>query len=117
VTVCVAAICNDSAVVGAADRMITAGDVEFEPPQTKIEVITSSIAIMIAGDIAVHVEILNELRGQVAAEISATPTQWLSVKNVANWYYEHFQRARNSRCEHAILMCWLSLKWRSDVFR
>jgi hypothetical protein len=35
-TVCAAAMCEQAGIViGAADRMITSGDIEFEPPQTK----------------------------------------------------------------------------------
>jgi len=104
VTVCVAAICDNSTVVGAADRMITAGDVEFEPPQTKIEAMTTSIAVMIAGDTGLQVEILYELRAQIKAHVVATPTQWLKVKDAANWYYEHFKNARNVRAERALLI-------------
>src|SRR5207249_5007921 len=39
VTVCIAALCqweNNQMIVGASDRMITAGDIEFQPPQQKV---------------------------------------------------------------------------------
>lgn len=60
-TVCVAALCDDSStIIGASDRMLTSGtgDIEFEPPQTKIVNLTSSIAIMIAGDAILQTEIM-----------------------------------------------------------
>ena len=72
-TVCVAAICGDSSIVGASDRMITAGDVEFEPPQTKLWNVSSSIAVMIAGDASLQMEILYALRDQVNLAIQTTP--------------------------------------------
>jgi hypothetical protein len=37
-------------IVLALDRMITAGDIQFEPPTGKITALTSSIAIMASGD-------------------------------------------------------------------
>ena len=43
--------------------MITAGDIQFEPPVSKIQFVSSSIALMAAGDSAFHTEIANELWG------------------------------------------------------
>lgn len=56
-TVCVAAISQSSTgtglmITGASDRMLTAGDIEFEPEQSKIQPLTNSIALMLAGDSA-----------------------------------------------------------------
>jgi len=103
VTVCVAAICDNSSIVGASDRMITAGDVEFEPPQTKLWALSSSIALMIAGDASLQMEIFYSLRDQVNLTIQANPQVWLNVRDVADWYYQHYQTARNLRAERAIL--------------
>lgn len=102
-TVCVAAICADTTVVGASDRMVTAGDVEFEPPQTKVSALSSSIAVMIAGDSSLQLEILYALRDQVNLAIQTTPQVWLNVRDVADWYYQHYQAARQKRAERAIL--------------
>jgi 20S proteasome alpha/beta subunit len=102
-TVCVAAICNNENIVGAADRMLTAGDVEFEPPQTKVLAVTSSIALMIAGDASLQIEIIHVLQARVAEQIRSTPDEWIKVRTVADCYYRYFQEARNSRSEKAIL--------------
>src|SRR6185437_12932896 len=91
VTVCVAAISDSSTIIGASDRMITAGDVEFEPPQAKIYPLTSSIAAMIAGDASLQIELLYAVNEKVRLAIEANPRTWLSVKEVADWYYEQYQ--------------------------
>jgi hypothetical protein len=83
--------------------MITAGDVEFEPPQTKVFPLTSSITAMIAGDASLQTEILYALREQVNSAIQANAKVWLNVKDVADWYYSHYQAARNIRAERTIL--------------
>jgi hypothetical protein len=45
-------------IVAAADRMLTAGDVQFEPSAgTKIFTLSSSIFMMTAGDAALQAEI------------------------------------------------------------
>ena len=90
-TVCVAAICNNENIVGAADRMLTAGDVEFEPPQTKVLAVTSSIALMIAGDASLQIEIIHVLQARVAEQIRSTPDEWIKVRTVADCYYRYFQ--------------------------
>ena len=60
---------NDSgpAIVTASDRMITAGDVEYEPNQTKICVLTRNVLILIAGDYVIHSEALIHLQRQLVA--------------------------------------------------
>jgi hypothetical protein len=57
-TICVAAICEDNTIMGASDRMLTARDVQFEPPQPKIIPLTKSIVTMISGDSYAQAEIL-----------------------------------------------------------
>src|ERR1700735_2877590 len=81
-TVCVAAICEDNIILGASDRMVTAGDVEFEPPQTKVTFLTSSIAVMIAGDASLQLEIMYEVRNEVQARVEAAPSNWWQVTAV-----------------------------------
>lgn len=103
VTVCVAAICQNGAILGAADRMLTGGDIEFEPPQAKIQILTNSIAGMVAGDSALQAEIIRELRLEIDRRVAADPKQWLSVSDVASWYSEFSRQARGRRIERAIL--------------
>jgi 20S proteasome alpha/beta subunit len=102
-TVCVAAICNNTTVVGAADRLLTAGDVEFEPPLTKIMPVTNSVAVMIAGDASLQTQIMYALKDKIDRELLLPSTEWLKVRKIADWYYQAFQTARNSKAENAIL--------------
>jgi hypothetical protein len=60
VTVCIAAMCQLEGrrqIVGAADRMITIGDVEYEPPTSKILPFGQSAVGMFSGDAGAHREI------------------------------------------------------------
>ena len=58
-TVCVAAICERGMVVSVSDRMITAGDIEFEAPQRKVWHLTTSVCVMSAGDTTLQAEIMH----------------------------------------------------------
>src|SRR6266853_1595139 len=86
VTVCIAAICENGKLIGASDRMLTAGDIQFEPQQSKLVQLTSSMVAMIAGDSALQAEILYGVREEVARKIDADPTRWLRVSDVAEMY-------------------------------
>lgn len=103
-TVCIAAMCDGGTViVGASDRMLTSGDVQFEPSQSKISALTRSIVVMVAGDSALQTEILYELREQIDALIDAAPQDWLNVRDVATWYGQYYDEARLRRAERNIL--------------
>jgi hypothetical protein len=80
-TVCIASICNGNTIIGAADRMITSGDIEFEPAldslpvpaglnpidrgsynlNTKIFALTRYIVALTAGDSGLQSEILQSV--------------------------------------------------------
>ena len=90
-TVCVAAI-SQLTIVGASDRMLTSGDIEFEPPISKLHNLTESICIMIAGDISLQAEILYS----VMKDVEAAPENW-RVSEVANMYYNSFEQIRRTR--------------------
>jgi len=49
-TVCIAAVCEGNILIGASDRMLTSGDIQFQPPTTKIYTFTTSINVMTSGD-------------------------------------------------------------------
>ena len=54
-TVCIAALCtwpdNGSLmIVGASDRMLSAPDIKFEPPQSKIYSFGENVIALLAGD-------------------------------------------------------------------
>jgi hypothetical protein len=101
-TVCIAAR-SEAMLLMVADRMITSGDIEFEPPIAKITLLTSSIAIMFSGDSALYAEVAQELLIDVRARIAAEPTNWLKVKDVVDLYCKHWARARYRLAEIEVL--------------
>lgn len=103
VTVCVAAIYWGTTVVGASDRMLTSGDIEFEPQQPKIIPLSNSIAVMIAGDSAMQAEIIKDVENEVIERINAEPNNWWKVKDVAELYCKYYNKARLKRVESNIL--------------
>jgi hypothetical protein len=103
VTVCVAAMAELGGVVGASDRMITAGDVQFEPDQGKIWEFTTSIAVMTAGDSSLQTEILLDVYSDVRKRIEAEPTNWWLLKDVAELYSYYYGVAKRKRSERAVL--------------
>src|SRR6266852_1918989 len=90
-------------VFGASDRMLTGRDVEFEPSQTKIIGLTRSIAILVAGDTAMQIEIIYRVRSDVKARVLTEPDNWWNVSDVADLYSRYYNEARSKRSENAIL--------------
>lgn len=103
VTVCVAAMFGGSSIIGASDRMLTAGDVEFEPQQTKIIGLTTSIALMVAGDSSMQAEVLQNLWAATKMKIDSAPDVWLDVRYVVEKYSDFYNEARFRRAERSIL--------------
>ena len=104
VTVCLAAICNDSkTVIGASDRMMTAGDVQFEPPQSKIWQLTSSIVAMYSGDTSVLTGILRAVAIEANAHVREHPNMWLRVEAVAEIYRRCYWLAHVKGAEDKVL--------------
>jgi hypothetical protein len=103
VTVCVAAIAERSVLVGVSDRMLTAGDVEFEPAQAKMWSFSSSVWALISGDYTVQAEILTTVDTQVKRRIAAQPEVWISVKEIAELYCQRYREVLRSRAEATIL--------------
>lgn len=103
-TVCVACLCNwtyapndvGRAVVTASDREITAGDIEYEPPQFKVSFQGRRAIILIAGDYPTHSEALQQTQRTIArtseddpatiAEIYASSLRGLKFKHACNIY-------------------------------
>lgn len=102
-TVCVAAISENTMIFGAADRMLTAGDIQFEPPDIKIMRLTSSIAIMIAGDSALHSEIFQSVYKVIYERLEVEPSEWITVKEVAELYSQFYNEVRQKCAERVIL--------------
>jgi hypothetical protein len=101
-TVCIA-IRSEGMLFIASDKLLTAGDIQFEPAARKIDFVTNSIAIMFSGDANLHGEILQPVIRDVNQRISANPKQWLNVKDVAALYVQHRNAVKRQRAEARIL--------------
>jgi hypothetical protein len=102
-TVCIAAVCDGTTVVGASDRMITWGDVQFEPSTMKAYGLTTSIAVMMSGDAALHSEVLNRVRVEMGSRIEADRERWLTVQEVAEAFVAERNAVKLERAERALL--------------
>lgn len=101
-TVCIAAICQPGMVLGASDRMLTAGDIQFEPDREKIFALTTSIVAMTAGDASLQDELMAKLKGEIERRIE-TEKRWLTVQEVAELYGQYFAEVKSKKAETAIL--------------
>jgi hypothetical protein len=103
VTVCIAAR-SGAVILGASDRMLTSGDVQFEPSSgTKIIQLTSSVFVMTAGDAALQGEVVSALMEEVGYRLAADSSTWFRVQEAADIYIEKYNDVRNKRAESAIL--------------
>ncbi len=103
-TVCVAARCTGDIVLGASDRMLTAGDVQFEPDTAKMHPLTASIACMTAGDSSFQIEILREVKNVIDERVRREPDNWWLVRDVAYLYARVRNEIRRKRAEQTILL-------------
>lgn len=108
VTVCIAAIFHNNSILGATDRMMTAGDVEFGPSinipvPNKIIPITSSIVAMTAGDSGLQVEILQKVFAVVSARNQKEPDNWWHVKDVVALYFQFYNEIKSERASRVLL--------------
>src|SRR5258706_6843030 len=83
--------------------MLTAGDIEFEPPAAKIWGLTSSIAVMMAGDGTLHREIMKRVQIDIHARIANEPDSWWNVRDAVDVYKRHYESIRMARAETDIL--------------
>jgi len=103
-TVCIGAIYGDNAILGASDRMLTAGgSIEFEPDQSKIFPLTSSIIAMVADDILIHAELYQYVLGVVNDRISKEPDNWLRVSDIADLYSDFYSQLRQKHALKEVL--------------
>jgi 20S proteasome alpha/beta subunit len=61
------------AAITASDRMISAGDVQYEPAQQKVAVITSRCLVLIAGDYSLHSQAIRDTMQQVQNNATISP--------------------------------------------
>lgn len=102
-TVCIAAIYGGRHVAGASDRMLTAGDTQFQSAMSKGRALTNSIAALIAGDAHLQSEVLQGVIADIGPEIEANPSIWMPVRRVADLCATHWARVRAERAERALL--------------
>lgn len=102
-TVCIAAIYDNKSILGVSDRMLTGGDIQFEPPTPKIFNITNSIAILTAGDSSMQAQLVQKAYEYAADRVTADPGKWLSVKEVAYFYRNSYIEIRREAAERTIL--------------
>ena len=110
VTVCIAALFRWNyaaagkppdlgvAAVAVSDRMITAGDVQYEPAQSKVALVGRRIAMLIAGDYPVHSQALRITLKYFGGKPDATSLQ------IANFYGAQIQAIQRKQAEDHILV-------------
>lgn len=106
-SVCIAAACrigpeNLPAVIAASDRMITAGDVAYEPPVPKIFPLTTSIFALTAGDASATAEIIAHARQAVQRRLAADATTWIGVEEAAKMVSREVVEYRKLRAETTV---------------
>lgn len=105
-TVCIAARCfwgGQPIIIGASDRMITAFDeIEYEPPQSKIIPLTSSIVAMYSGDSAIQATVCNRTLADIRDRLSPD-SDWTSVEEAANVVGSQVARCKREIIERTLL--------------
>lgn len=107
-TVCIAAVCNSIAgrqvcVIAAADRMITIGDIEYEPEQTKSVFFADNTIGLFAGDMQLHVAIIPRVHARIKDALHENPRN-INVSQIAEFYAEEFAFYRRTLAEREILV-------------
>lgn len=108
-TVCIAALCrwnyssgdkpDDWGVVAitASDRMITFGDVQYEPNQTKVANFSRNVMLLISGDYALHSEAIKTTMKDLAGRQNVLP------RDVALMYGRAMQAIKRRHAEDIYL--------------
>lgn len=107
-TVCIAAVCGHSLkegpfVVTAADRMITIGDMEYEPAQTKTVNLASQTVGLLAGDMQLHAAIVPRVQERINKHADEN-NGVVNVAIIADFYAEEFGYYRRQLAEREILV-------------
>jgi 20S proteasome alpha/beta subunit len=110
VTVCIATLFNWNYIkpdktleatkkVGLAvsDRMITIGDIEYQPSQQKVAHMTSRAVLMIAGDYTIHSQAIRTTQRQLAGVTNA------SAHSIATSYGQAIQSIKRKQAEDTFL--------------
>jgi hypothetical protein len=101
-TVCVVAKAGLN-IFAAADRMITADDVQFEPATSKVVELTRSVAVLTAGDASLNAEIITGMRASFAEYMTHSSETWLPLELATDYYVNAFAAIKSKRAEAALL--------------
>jgi 20S proteasome alpha/beta subunit len=89
-------------IIGASDRMITAGNIEYEPPRSKISRITTYTVALSSGDVPIQAEVLNRTCSQFG-RVSADNPDIYSVEEIADAYGRNLVDYKSQIIERTIL--------------
>ena len=87
----------EAAALVITDRMITAGDVQYEPQQTKIGSITPLTILVISGDYSVHTQAVKSTAKHFNKNPNASP------HDIATFYGREIQRIKLKEAEDLFL--------------
>lgn len=96
-----------SAGLVASDRMITAGDVKYEPHQMKVAEMTGQCLLLVAGDYAIHSQAVRDTKRSVSTARDKSP------ENIARLYGKAIQSIKQRQAEDLYLT---PLGMNSDTF-
>lgn len=106
-TVCIAAVCGAGHekgpfIVAAADRMITIGQLQYEPAQTKTVNLATQTIGLFAGDMQLHAAVVPRARAKIT-EATREGDGHISVAEIAEFYAEEFAYYRRGLAEREVL--------------
>jgi hypothetical protein len=96
-----------TAGIVASDRMLTAGDVQYEPPKLKMAQMTPRVMALLAGDYPLHSQAIIDARKLVQGSPDKSP------ENVAQMYGKAIQNIKQRQAEDYYLA---PLGMNSDTF-
>jgi 20S proteasome alpha/beta subunit len=107
-TVCIAAVCGATHddgpfVITAADRMITIGDLEYEPNQTKTIYLATQTVALVAGDMQLHAAVAPRVNARIK-DYTSDHGGTITVSAIAEFYAEEFGYHRRVMAEREILV-------------
>ena len=106
-TVCIAAVCDalnehGPFIITAADRMITIGEIEYEPAQTKTVILANQTIALLAGDMTFHAAVIPVVEERIKKQLADEPSN-INVSQIAEIYAEEFSYRRRALAEREIL--------------
>lgn len=103
-TICIATACytgnGNRAILTASDRMITGGDIQYEPRQMKMCRLTPSSVLLVAGPYQINSEAINKTTRDIVANPVGT------LEEIAEIYGSNLRKIRMRRAEQTYLAPW-----------